>query len=81
MANINVGNDLAQINRDERVSLVCEVNRIDELLLLTEKFLGQIETESGLSARCTALFKHKFGVEKTVKQIVGALSTTEIVRP
>jgi glycosyltransferase involved in cell wall biosynthesis len=74
LANINAGNDLAQMIRDERVGQVCEANRVDELLLLTEKLLDQIQADSGLSARCTALFEREFAVESTVKQIVAALS-------
>ena len=81
LANINAGNDLAQMIRDERVGQVCETNQVDELLLLTEKLLDQIETDSGLSARCTALFEREFAVENTVKQIVAALSATEAGRP
>lgn len=74
LANINAGNDLAQMIRDERVGQVCETNRVDELLLLTEKLLDHIQADSGLSARCTALFEREFAVENTVKQIVAALS-------
>jgi glycosyltransferase involved in cell wall biosynthesis len=81
LANINAGNDLAQMIRDERVGHVCETNQVDELLLLTEKLLGQIGTDSGLSTRCTALFEREFAVEKTVKQIVAALSATGARRP
>lgn len=47
----------------------------------TEKLLDQIETDSALSARCTALFEREFAVENTVKQIVAALSATGAVRP
>ena len=81
LANINAGNDLAQMIRDERVGQVCETNQVDELLLLTEKLLDQIGTDSGLSARCTALFERGFAVENTVKQIVAALSATQAGRP
>lgn len=77
LANINAGNDLAQLIRDERVGQVCETNQVDEILLLTEKLLDQIQTDSGLPARCTALFEREFAVENTVKQIVAALSATE----
>jgi glycosyltransferase involved in cell wall biosynthesis len=80
LANINAGNDLAQLIRNERIGQVCEANQVDELLLMTEKLLDQIETDSGLSARCTALFEREFAVENTVKQIVAALSVTEAAR-
>lgn len=80
LASINAGNDLAQMIKDERVGQVCETNQVDELLLLTQKMLDQIQTDSCLSARCTALFEREFAVEKTVKQIVAALSATEAGR-
>jgi glycosyltransferase involved in cell wall biosynthesis len=80
LANVNAGNDLAQMIRDERVGQVCENNRVDELLLLAEKLLDQIQTDSGMSARCTTLFEREFAVEKAVKQIVAALSMTEAGR-
>lgn len=81
LANINAGNDLAQMIRDEGVGQVCESNQVDELLLLTEKLLDQIETDSGLSARCTTLFEREFAVKNTVQQIVAALSPKETGRP
>jgi hypothetical protein len=81
LANINAGNDLAQMIRDEGVGQVCEANKVDELLLLTEKLLDQIETDPGMSARCTALFEREFAVKNTVKQIVSALSGAEAGRP
>lgn len=81
LANINAGNDLAQMIRDECVGQVCETNQLDELLLLTEKLLDQIATDSGLSARCTALFEREFAVEHTVKQIVAALSSNDASQP
>ena len=79
LASINAGNDLAQMIRDERVGKVCETNQVDELLKLTENLLDEIKTDLHLSSRCVALFERKFAVKKTVKQIVAALSTTEIV--
>jgi glycosyltransferase involved in cell wall biosynthesis len=77
LANINRGNDLAQMIRDERVGQVCEANQVDDLLSLTEKLLDQIDTDSGLFARCTDLFEREFAVENTVKQIVASLSATK----
>jgi glycosyltransferase involved in cell wall biosynthesis len=81
LANINAGNDLAQMIRNERVGQVCESNQVDELLMLTERLLDQIETDPGLLARCTALFEREFAVENTVKQIVSALSGAQAGRP
>lgn len=81
LANINAGNDLAQMIRDERVGQVCETNQMDELLQLAEKLLDQINADSGLPSRCTALFEREFAVENTVKQIVASLSATEEEQP
>jgi len=78
LANINPGNDLAQVIRQEHVGQVCETNEVNELLQLTEKLMDQIETDSGLSARCTAFFEREFAVENTVKQIVAVLSTKDV---
>jgi glycosyltransferase involved in cell wall biosynthesis len=75
LANVNSGNDLAQMIRDERVGQACESNQVDDLLQLTEKLLVQIEMDTALSDRCLRLFEREFAVEKAVKQIVAALST------
>lgn len=74
LANINAGNDLAQMIRDERVGQVCESNQVDELAQLAEKLAHQILTDTDLRGRCSRLFERQFAVEKTVEQIVTALS-------
>ena len=77
LANINAGNDLAQIIRDKRVGQVCESNQVDELLELTQKLLDQIEADSTLPTRCNDLFERVFAVQNSVKQVVAALSADE----
>lgn len=77
LANINAGNDLALMIRDERVGQVCENNELSELLMLSEQLLVQIENDPSLPARCKALFEREFAVANTVKQIVAALSTNQ----
>jgi len=74
LANINAGNDLAKIIKDEQVGQVCESNQIDELLQLTLELLEDIEKDTSISLRCIQLYQREFFVEKTVKQIVSALS-------
>ncbi len=74
LANVNAGNDLAQMIREEQIGQVCESNQIDELLQLTEQLLVQIESEAEVSERCRRLFDREFSVEKTVRQIVAAFS-------
>lgn len=79
LANINAGNDLAHLIRDERVGQVCESNQVDQLALMTEKLLDQAEKDLDLSARCSALFEQEFSVQNTVKQIESALCSTREV--
>ncbi len=74
LANVNPGNDLAKMIRDERVGQVCENNQIDDLLRLVGKLLAQIKSDSELSSRCRNLFAREFAVDKAVRQIVAALS-------
>jgi glycosyltransferase involved in cell wall biosynthesis len=75
LANVNTGNDLAQMIRDEQVGQVCESNQVDELLQLTDKLLSQIDSQADdLPKRCRSLFEREFAVERAVRQIVAALS-------
>lgn len=75
LANVNLGNDLAAMIRDERVGEVSENNQVEELQLLAEKILHQIDTDMNLSERCRLLFDREFSVKQAVKQIVTALSS------
>ena len=75
LANVNAGNDLAQMISDEQVGQVCQSNDVEELLLLFLMLLTQIENSSDvLSARCRKLFDREFSVDKAVRQIASALS-------
>jgi glycosyltransferase involved in cell wall biosynthesis len=74
LANVNNGNDLARMIRDEGVGQVCESHQVSELLQLTDALLAQIENEPDLSIRCRNLFAREFAVERTVRQIVSALA-------
>lgn len=73
LANINSGNDLAELIRTEMVGQVCESNSIEELLQLCSILLDSIQTDSGLPSRCKQLFEREFSVQKTVQQITAAL--------
>ena len=75
LANINSGNDLAQLVRSERVGRVCETNSVADLYQFAVDLLTEIELDDQLSSRCTALFDREFAVEKIVLQIVSALGT------
>jgi len=77
LANVNSGNDLSLMIREEQVGFVCESNRIEELQDSLEKLLLQVETDSQISNRCKHLFDREFAVETKVKQIVNALLVQE----
>jgi hypothetical protein len=53
---------------------VCESNQVDDLLKLVQELLVQIKVDAQLPVRCRTLFGREFAVEKTVRQIVAALS-------
>lgn len=74
IANVNAGNDLAQVIRIENVGQVCETNDIDDLYKKVNELLDQIESDNQLSIRCANLFQREFSVHKAVDQIVRALS-------
>lgn len=74
LANVNAGNDLADLIRQEQVGQVCESNQPTELLNLAIQLLEQTATDHELPQRCRDLFNREFAVEKTVRQIVAALS-------
>lgn len=73
LANVNLGNDLADLIRDERVGQVCESNQGEELLALAETLLEQVTIDSDLPSRCRALFERQFSVTQAVNQITKAL--------
>ena len=74
LANINAGNDLAQMICEEQVGQVCESNQVEDLVQFANQLLAQIESDGQISSRCISLFEREFAVEKTVRQIVVALS-------
>jgi glycosyltransferase involved in cell wall biosynthesis len=73
LANVNAGNDLAQMIRDLQVGQVCENNDPLALRQLAEQLLEQIQVDANLPLRCKALFERQFAVEAAAKQIVAAL--------
>lgn len=72
LANINAGNDLAEMIRAEQVGEVCESNNADELYELSCRLLEHLKVDSDMPARCRNLFNREFAVEKAVQQIVAA---------
>lgn len=78
LANVNAGNDLAAMIQTERVGQVCETNQLAKLVELAEAVLQQIDADPDLPMRCRQLFEREFSVQKAVRQIVAALSVTEL---
>ncbi len=74
LANVNAGNDLAQMILDQQVGQVCESNDPLALRQLAEQLLEEIQVDVNLSMRCKALFEKQFAVEAAAKQIVAALT-------
>jgi glycosyltransferase involved in cell wall biosynthesis len=74
LANVNSGNDLARLIRENKVGQACENNDILVLKQMAEQLLEQIDVDANFPIRCKALFDQQFAVEATVRQIVAALS-------
>lgn len=74
LANINAGNDLADLIRTEKVGQVCESNQVNELRQLAEKILKEIAQDPSFPMRCQQLFDRQFSAQHAAQQIVRALS-------
>jgi glycosyltransferase involved in cell wall biosynthesis len=73
LANVNAGNDLAELIRSECVGQVCESHECLELARLADSLLVQVDTDADLPIRCKALFDRQFSAEQAVGQIVASL--------
>ena len=81
LANVNRGNDLAELVRRERVGVVCEMNQVEVLCQLCLDLLIQIEADHDLANRCIRLFETKFSVEAATHQIVQSLGNLKNHNP
>lgn len=75
LANLNSGNDLAELIRSHNVGQVCESNKIEELVELTELLLNQIDRDANIFHRCKNLFASKFSSDLAVNKILASLSS------
>lgn len=73
LANINAGNDLARIIREERVGAVSEDNQVESLRMLGEELLERIDSDPGIRARCLHLFETMFSVDMAARQVMTGL--------
>lgn len=74
LANVNRGNDLAELVRREQIGVVCETNQVEDLRQHCLDLVTKIETDHDLSNRCLRLFDTQFAVEGAAHQIVDALT-------
>ncbi|VVD97004.1 glycosyltransferase WbuB [Pandoraea pneumonica] len=73
LANINPGNDLADLIRANDVGQVSEDNTVETLERLALKLIADLDSTSSIAVRCKALYTKLFAPETKVQQIVAAL--------
>ncbi|WP_198935446.1 glycosyltransferase family 4 protein [Chlorobium sp. KB01] len=72
LANINPGNDLAAMIRQENVGRVSEDGTADTLVHQSLDLIKAIDADHGMKNRCKALYANLFSPETAVTQIVSA---------
>lgn len=75
LANVNPGNDLAALIREENVGRVTESNSVEALQSLAADLLTEIDNDESISRRCRSMFEQRFSAAAAAHQIVAALST------
>ncbi len=73
LANINPGNDLAELIAHEQVGHASTDGTLQTLKLLAEDLIDNIGRDADLPARCKALSARLFSPQTAVRQIVAAL--------
>lgn len=73
LANINAGNDLAEIIRQENVGWVSEDGALATLERMALEMVDFLETDAEMPTRCRTLYRRLFAPETAVRQIVAAL--------
>ncbi|MFK0376748.1 glycosyltransferase family 4 protein [Pandoraea sp. NPDC090278] len=74
LANINPGNDLANLIRTNQVGQVSEDNSVETLERLALKLIDELDVDTVIRSRCKALYATLFSPETKVRQIVSALN-------
>lgn len=72
-ANVNAGNDIANLIKSEGVGEVCETNNLDELEKRCVALIGRLDADPYLPERCIRLFERQFSVSQAVRQVVASL--------
>lgn len=73
-ANVNAGNDLAELIRSQRVGEVCETNNLDDLEQHCIALVDRLSGDPGLPDRCFRLFESQFSVSRAVQQLIFSLN-------
>jgi glycosyltransferase involved in cell wall biosynthesis len=73
LANINEGNDLVSLIREERVGAVATDGSVDSLKRMAESLIEQCSQDEALPSRCRAVYKRLFSPGTAVRQIIHAL--------
>ena len=81
LANINIGNDLAELIRQEEVGRVSEDGTLDTLEQLALELIDTLQNDTKMSTRCRALYLRLFSPKTAVRQIIAGLHTEESISP
>lgn len=73
LANINEGNDLVELIRQEKVGAVATDGTVGSLQQMAELLVERGDQDQELSSRCRGLYERLFSPEIAVKQIVNTL--------
>ena len=74
LANINAGNDLAEIIRQKNIGRVSEDGTLETLEHMALDLIESLGTDTDMPKRCRTLYSQLFAPDTTVHQIVAALS-------
>lgn len=75
LANINPGNDLAELIRIEGIGVACENADIHDLERKANILINSINLDAGFESRCRAVYERMFSPSQAVRQVVQELQS------
>lgn len=75
LANINPGNDLAELIRIEGIGVACENADIQDLERKANILINSINLDAGFENRCRAVYERMFSPSQAVRQVVQELQS------
>lgn len=75
LANINPGNDLAELIRSEGIGVACESADIQDLERKANILINSINIDAGFGSRCRAVYERMFSPSQAVRQVVQELQS------